>query len=513
VNIGPRLTSAFGVVALILVCGAAVTGWEFANVRRHARTLAVVDDKLMAVYEVRADVGAIRRELEEVAKTGDPVLFNATARRQRRDLAKDIGHALKSFRDTGTAIPETLAILDETVDDQFDAMQRLATAQDWTAVGLRLDNQVEDILASVRHMVDGVNSQVSKQRVNSLDEIETDERSAQLILLATALTSLMIAAVLGLHVTRSIVRPLARLKGAAHQFAAGDFNIDIEVKSKDELGELSDAFKIAAQRLNDSYLELKRSNEALEQFAYAASHDLQEPLRTIANFSELLKRRHSQELSAEGWQHLSRVTDAAVHMRNLVAGILEYSRLAASSDRQEEKVVIEEVIGVVLENLQAIREQTRATITWGALPAVCGSRLRLIQLFQNLISNGIKYRRQDAAPFIHVSAKVEGAMWKFCVEDNGIGIDSKHHARIFGMFKQLDRNSKGGVGLGLAISKQIVEGHGGNIWVASEKDKGSRFYFTLKPADPIRAVYRSWRVQPNQTVTAADEPKTARERV
>jgi signal transduction histidine kinase len=186
-------------------------------------------------------------------------------------------------------------------------------------------------------------------------------------------------------------------------------------------------------------------------------------------------------------------------MRNLVAGILEYSRLAASSDRQEERVPIENIIGVVLENLQAIREQTRATITWGALPVVLGSRMRLIQLFQNLISNSIKYRRSETAPSIHISAKLEGLMWKFCVEDNGIGIDSKHHTRIFGMFKQLDRNATAGVGLGLAISKQIVEGHGGKIWVASEKDKGSKFYFTLKPADPVRAIYRPWRAQSAST--------------
>lgn len=479
-SIGGRLTVAFGSVALVIACGTAVAGWQFLNILGHERMLAAIDDQVIAVYRVRADIGAIRRRLDGFSQARDAAKFVSSAHRLRQESFEDIDEALKSFHETGTPVPGTLGALRDDIADQFDAMERLGSVNDWTAIRLRLENQVNDILDSVREMVDNVNAEVSAERARSISEIEIGHRRSSLILGLTAILSLATSLILGLYVIRSIVKPLSELKAVAHQFALGDFNVTLETGSRDELGEVSHAFVVAARQLHDYYSALKSSNEALEQFAYATSHDLQEPLRTISAFSGLLKLRCGDALSLEGKQYLSHLVDASTQMRELVEGILEYSRLTNSETQREQPVETEEIVPVVLNNLRAMIEQTQASITRDGLPAVAGNRLQLIQLFQNLIGNAIKYRRESIPPRIHISAREAGGMWRFCVEDNGIGIDPKYHAQVFGMFKQLSRGGQGGVGMGLAISKRIVERHGGSISIASTLGNGSRFYFTLR---------------------------------
>lgn len=481
-SIGRRLTLAFGSVSLVIACGAAIASSQFLHILRQTRALAAVDDKVLAVYRVRADVGAIRRRLDDLSATQDAGRFAPQARRLRQELFDDTNAALRYFRATGTPVPGTLDALGDAVDDQFDAMLRLSDANDWRAIRLRLNNQVEGILNSVRDMVETVNSEVAAQRAQSLREIEAGQRRAEIILALTALVSVTIALALGLYVTRSIVVPLSQLKAAAHQFAAGDFDIVLHATSKDELSDVSKAFLIAAEKLHDYYSSLKRSNEDLEQFAYAASHDLQEPLRTISTFTQLLTRRYGTTLNAEAQEYLTYMVDASARMRELVAGVLDYSRLASSGD-QKEVIDSEEIVNIVVQNLRTTIEQTQATVTHEKLPCVLGNRLQLIQLFQNLIGNAIKYRREDTPPGIHISVQEHFGMYRFCCADNGIGIDSKYHAQVFGMFKQLQRDSKGGVGMGLAISKRIVERHGGAISVSSAAGQGCRFYFTLPRAD------------------------------
>jgi signal transduction histidine kinase len=486
VSIGLRLTLAFGGVALVIACGTAIASRQFLGILRQERRLAAVDDQVIAVYQVRADVGAIRRRLDNLSQARDATRFASSAYRLRQESFDHIDQALKSFRETGTPVPGTLGALRDAIADEFDAMERLAGVNDWAAIRLRLENQVNDILDSVREMVEDVNAEVSDQRIRSIQEIEIGQQRAQVILALTALVSLAASLVLGLYVTRSIVKPLSQLKTAAHQFALGDFNVTLETGSKDELGEVSHAFVAAARQLHDYYSALKTSNEALEQFAYATSHDLQEPLRTISAFSGLLKLRCGDVLPLEGKQYLSHLVDASTQMRELVEGILQYSRLASSEDQREQPVETAEIVPAVLNNLRAMIEQTHAAVTCDRLPTVMGYRLQLIQLFQNLVGNAIKYRREDTPPRIHISAREDGGMWRFCVEDNGIGIDPKYHAQVFGMFKQLSRGTQGGVGMGLAISKRIVERHGGAISVASTLGTGSRFYFTLKRPDEAR---------------------------
>ena len=197
-------------------------------------------------------------------------------------------------------------------------MHRLAEVSDWDAIELRLDNQVDQILDSVRTMVEQVDSDISGRRMSSLRAIELGQRRTQLILASTALISAIVSLVLGLYVTRSIVRPLSALKAAAHQFARGDFDIDLKGSSNDELGEVSNAFVLAGRKLHDSYAALTRSNEDLKRFAYAASHDLHEPLRTISLFADLLKRENGDTFSPASKKYLAFQMEAAARMRELL---------------------------------------------------------------------------------------------------------------------------------------------------------------------------------------------------
>lgn len=485
-SIRRRLTLAFASIVLIIACGALIASREFAEILRATRRLAAVDDQALAVYRVRADVGAIRRRLETYSKAKDASSFQANGQLLRQDLLRDVEQSLRYFHETGTPVPATLGALRDSITDELDAMQALAEARDWAAIELRLDNQVDEILTGVRQMVDYVDSDVTAQRVSLLAQIDALRQQAQMILGLTAVTALMASLALGWYVTRSIVSPLSELRAAAHQFASGDFKVALDFDSNDELGEVRDAFVAAARELDAYYRALQRSNQDLEQFAYAASHDLQEPIRTLCLFSDILSTRCADQLSPDAKEYVGYLVDSAARMQQLVSGILEYSRLSASTDEQE-RVETSEVVATVVKDLRATIEQAHAVVEYGAMPAVSGNRLQLLQLFQNLISNAIKYRRQDVTARVEISAQHDGEFWRFCVSDNGIGVDPHYHTHIFGIFKQIDGGERGGAGVGLAIAKRIVERHGGSISVESAAGQGCRFYFSLKAPDSTDA--------------------------
>jgi PAS domain S-box-containing protein len=240
------------------------------------------------------------------------------------------------------------------------------------------------------------------------------------------------------------------------------------------------------RRLNQ---ELRRTNQDLQQFAYAASHDLKEPLRTVATCLQLALRNYSGKvLDKEAAQLMEVAVSGAQRMHALVEALLEYSRSGEVSESMTKAVSVERVVRDAITNLQSAIAETNASITFSQLPVVTADPLHLAQLFQNLISNALKYR-SDRPPRIAVSAAEQDQNWVFTVEDNGIGIKSEYQAQIFGIFKRLHGNEYPGTGIGLAICKKIVDRHGGNIWVESEPGKGSRFSFTLPrtAGDPLRS--------------------------
>jgi signal transduction histidine kinase len=227
---------------------------------------------------------------------------------------------------------------------------------------------------------------------------------------------------------------------------------------------------------------LKQSNEDLQQFAYVASHDLQEPLRTIASYTQLLERRYRLQLDEQADEFIAFIVGAARRMSDLIQDLLAYSRAANAPERTPyQRVPMNEVFRAVQINLKAAISDSGATVTAGELPVVKADPAQMVQLLQNLISNGIKYRG-ETAPEISVSAEQADGHWRFTVQDSGIGIEPQYWERIFGIFKRLHGSKYPGTGVGLAICRRIVERHGGKIWVASSGDSGSQFKFTL-PAD------------------------------
>jgi light-regulated signal transduction histidine kinase (bacteriophytochrome) len=224
--------------------------------------------------------------------------------------------------------------------------------------------------------------------------------------------------------------------------------------------------------------ELRRSNQELEQFAYVASHDLQEPLRKIASFCNLLESRYAEQLDERENVYLHYIVDGAMRMQALVNDLLLYSRVTT---RGMEFALTDtnDVLQEALANLDVAVAESNACVTHDLLPTAYGDTKQLARLFQNLIGNAIKYRG-EAPPEVHVSVLKKGDEWVFSVRDNGIGIAPEYAERIFVIFQRLHtREEYGGTGIGLSVCKKIVERHGGRIWVESEEGCGATFYFSL----------------------------------
>jgi len=233
------------------------------------------------------------------------------------------------------------------------------------------------------------------------------------------------------------------------------------------------------QELLHSNEALRQSNDDLNQFAYAASHDLQEPLRMVALYSQMLQRKYASATDSETDQYVGFIVGGAKRMEMLLKDLLTYSQTGADVGPAQ-PVDFEPVMRKVLLNLQASIEQNGASISWDSLPTVQAHEVRLVQLLQNIIGNAIKYRSEHP-PKIRISAGRRETDWLFSIEDNGIGIEPEYAPQIFGIFKRLHGQNYPGTGIGLAICQRIVERYGGRIWVESKPGEGSRFYFTLPP--------------------------------
>jgi PAS domain S-box-containing protein len=233
----------------------------------------------------------------------------------------------------------------------------------------------------------------------------------------------------------------------------------------------------ALLRVNE---RLRRANCDLEQFAYSATHDLQEPVRNIAVYGELIRRRYAAALDADGMEFLAYMTAGARRLELLIKDLLAYTQLARAPEEAPESTDAADALAGALGNLSDSIREANAEVTFDSLPKLRVREIELRQLFQNLIGNAIKYRRREEPPRIHVSAERDREMWRFSVRDNGIGIAPEYSKTVFGMFKRLHAESEyPGTGIGLAICQKIVERHGGRIWVESEIEEGATFMFTF----------------------------------
>jgi PAS domain S-box-containing protein len=240
----------------------------------------------------------------------------------------------------------------------------------------------------------------------------------------------------------------------------------------------STARKMAEYALKEKKEELARSNSELEQFAYVASHDLQEPLRMVTSYVQLLAKRYKGKLDQDADEFIGFAVDGSNRMRTLINSLLEYSRV--NREKPFEEINLEKLLVDIKQNLLSQIEESDVIIKWSPLPVISGDPVLIGQLFQNLISNAIKFKG-DKIPEIIIECKTEETEYLFSIKDNGIGIQQEYADKIFVIFQRLHSKEKyPGTGIGLAICKKIVERHGGKIWVESKPGEGSIFYFTIK---------------------------------
>ncbi|MGI8329551.1 sensor histidine kinase [Actinomadura scrupuli] len=305
-----------------------------------------------------------------------------------------------------------------------------------------------------------------------------------------------------------VARPLRSLGGASRRVSGGDFSHAISVRGPSdlravaadveamrsqivrELGSATEREKLLqrqAAALDAQAIELRRSNSELEQFAYVASHDLQEPLRKVVSFCQMLERRYRGQLDERGIQYIAFAVDGAKRMQLLVADLLTFSRVGR--EQEHRTVPLDQALDRALENLETAVSESGATIDRpDRLPEVIGDPTLLTMLWQNLIGNAIKFRRPDQMPVVRVTCEPQAQGWRLSVTDNGVGIPAEHADKIFVIFQRLHpREAYSGTGIGLALCKKIVEHHRGRIWLDPAYTDGARIHFTIREFDEALA--------------------------
>ncbi|MFC3986932.1 sensor histidine kinase [Actinoplanes siamensis] len=302
---------------------------------------------------------------------------------------------------------------------------------------------------------------------------------------------LLLIAAIAVLLRVTVVQPLARLGAAVRQVAGGDFAHAVTPEGPSDVAEVGRDVEEMRNRLVEALTvteqreaELRRSNADLEQFAYVASHDLQEPLRKVASFCQMLQRRYGDALDERAQQYIAFAVDGATRMQRLINDLLTFSRIGRVYDGTA-AVDLNEVLARAEDSLAVSIAETRAEIIRPQLPVVHGDVTLLTMLWQNLLGNAIKFRRPGEAPRIEITATATDTTWTFAVSDNGIGIDPEFADKIFVIFQRLHAREKyEGTGIGLAVCKKVVEHHGGVIGLDPSYDKGARLVFTI----PLRRI-------------------------
>ncbi|CAA7616926.1 ATP-binding protein [Magnetospirillum sp. UT-4] len=295
--------------------------------------------------------------------------------------------------------------------------------------------------------------------------------------------SALLVAVTVLVVRSAVLRPVRDLVRASEALARRDFDVPLPPATRDEIGALVSAFAAMRESRRIAEDSMARSNRELEQFAYAVSHDLRQPLRMVASYVSLLERRYKGALDAEADEFIHYAMDGARRMDRMIVDLLEYSRVGRKA-RDRDEVVVAEVVDESLRMLSPRIEDVAAVVETGdglrGLPPVPAYRDELLRLFLNVLDNGLKYVARGVTPKVEVDGRLDGDEVVVTVSDNGIGIDPKFFTRIFEVFQRLhSREVYDGSGVGLATCKKIVDHHGGRIWVESDVDSGSTFFIAL----------------------------------
>jgi signal transduction histidine kinase len=363
-------------------------------------------------------------------------------------------------------------------------------AADPAAPGLEAGHALFD---RVRGTTGALEERLRALRLDAREQLQSAASFAAWAGAAIGLTLLVLLAVVGIGLRRMVLRPVSDLAAQVREVVAGDtgrqvdvdgpreireLGADVEAMRRHILRDLEDA-KAVNRRLDEQARELERSNQDLEQFAYVASHDLQEPLRKVSSFCQLLQRRYAGKLDERADQYIAFAVDGAQRMQRLINDLLSFSRVGRTKEGFA-TVDLGAVAAVAAAQLESVREYASGEVVIDELPTVSGDPGLLQVLLANLIGNGLKFRREGVPPVIRVEAKREGDMWAVMVTDNGIGIEPEYGEKVFVIFQRLHgRDAYPGTGIGLALAKKIVEFHGGRIGLVAHDGPGTIIRFTL----------------------------------
>jgi signal transduction histidine kinase len=407
--------------------------------------------------------------------------------------------AINTLRQLASQLPAKTTSDLNSVTDQAQAW-RTRYAQPTIAQVARTGKPVvsPDIITgktdfdALRATVATLQADVTSARSSALATLNDAGTTLDAVFIAVAIGLALIVLLLALGLRATAIRPLHRLADQVRLVAGGDFDHEVTVRGSREVTQLAADVNTMRERIlqelsatqeNNAILqahatELQRSNSELEQFAYVASHDLQEPLRKVASFTQLLQRRYAGKLDARADQYIEFAVDGAKRMQALINDLLAYSRVGRS-DREPALVSSDAALTQARANLGEQIEETGATIETGHLPLVLAELPLLIAVFQNLLNNALKFSGEKA-PRVVVTVRRDEPFWLFSFSDNGIGIEPEYAERIFVIFQRLhERSAYAGTGIGLSMTRKIIEYFGGRIWLDTTFTDGTRFYFTL----------------------------------
>jgi signal transduction histidine kinase len=345
---------------------------------------------------------------------------------------------------------------------------------------------------AVRAKIAVLERDIAGARAHAVATLNDDAAVLDVVFIAVAIGLAVIVVLLAIGLRATAIKPIHRLATEARQVADGDFSHEVRVTGPREVTNLAADVNTMRERilqelgatqeanaiLQEHTAELERSNSELEQFAYIASHDLQEPLRKVASFTQLLQRRYAGQLDARADQYIEFAVDGAKRMQALINDLLSYSRVGRST-REPSLVSSEAALSQARNNLASQMEESGATVESGHMPLVLAELTLLTAVFQNLLSNALKFHG-DKPPRIVLTTSRDGQFWLFSFSDNGIGVEPDYAERIFVIFQRLhERTAYPGTGIGLAMTRKIVEYFGGKIWLDTTYTGGSRFLFTL----------------------------------
>ncbi|NES12516.1 MULTISPECIES: ATP-binding protein [Micromonospora] len=413
------------------------------------------------------------------------------------------------------AVLRELAVVEQRADGwRTEVAQPVISATERggpTAGQALITDQTRQRFDGIRAAVDKLQDEILAVRQQTAGKVNATSNLLVALLIIAALVVAVAGVVTLVSLDRILIRPLAGLVGQVREVVAGDYRHHIEgdgppefrrladdidamrqkiARELDEVREARERIEWVNSQLQKQAEELTRSNRDLEQFAYVASHDLQEPLRKVASFCQLLQRRYSGQLDERADQYISFAVDGAQRMQRLINDLLAFSRIGRLTTGFTE-VDLNKVMGDVAAQTDAARQYADAELTWENLPVIRGEEPLLTNLLANLVSNSIKFRRPDVPPRVHVSARLVEDEWEITCQDNGIGIEPEFADKIFVIFQRLhSKDAYPGTGIGLAIVKKIVEYHGGRVWVDTDAGEGTAIRFTLPalPGEPAATV-------------------------